>query len=344
MGLPAAQTLAPAVDPVASMNGPMWMPTAAPTFARVVAWHPQPVPVLPLIVVIILALYGVGVVALCRRGIRWPVGRSLWWICGCVSILAVTATGIDGYGMELFSIHMVQHMVLNMLSPILLVLGRPVTLLLRGLPAGTGRRGRLRRGILWLLHTKFSSFLTHPVVTFALFITSLYGLYFTPAFDYLMSTWWGHNAMLVHFLVIGFLYFWGVIGVDPTPRTNSRGLRAVSGPVLSVLELAASAPFHAFFGVVVMMSSTLLVRFYSTTMPGWHLSPLIDQATGGGIAWGFTELPTLLVLVALVLKWQKSDHRSTRAAERRVAREGDTELDDYNDYLQALSLRNGTRR
>jgi putative copper resistance protein D len=118
----------------------------------------------------------------------------------------------------------------------------------------------------------------------------------------------------------------------------------VAGPVLPVLELAATAPFHAFFGVVVMMSTTLLVRFYSATMPRWHLSPLADQATGGGIAWGFTELPTLLVLGALVLKWQKSDHRATLTEERRVAREGDTELDNYNDYLQALNLRNGTGR
>ena len=89
---------------------------------------------------------------------------------------------------------------------------------------------------------------------------SLYGLYFTPAFDYLMGTWWGHNLMLVHFLLIGFLYFWGMLGVDPSPRKSARGLRALAGPVLPVLELAATAPFHAFFGVVVMMSTTLLVQ------------------------------------------------------------------------------------
>ncbi len=319
------------------------MPTRAPTLARVLAWHPQPVPVLPLIVVALLVLYGCGVLILHRRGIRWPVGRSICWLAGAASILFVTATGIDGYGMELFSIHMVQHMVLNMFSPVLLVLGGPITLLLRALPAGSGGSGQVRRGVLRLLHTRAAALLTHPAVTFGLFIMSLYGLYFTPAFDYLMGTWWGHNLMLLHFLLIGFLYFWGVLGVDPSPRKSGRGLRAVAGPVLPVLELAATAPFHAFFGVVVMMSTTLLVRFYSTTMPGWHISPLADQATGGGIAWGFTELPTLLVLGALVLKWQKSDHRATRAAERRVAREGDTELDNYNDYLQALNLRNGTR-
>jgi putative membrane protein len=314
----------------------MWMPSAPPTLERMLAWHPQPIPVLPLIFLVLLVLYGWGVVVLRRRGVRWPIGRSLWWVAGVGSVLMVTATAVDGYGMELFSVHMIQHMVLNMLSPVFLVLGAPITLLLRALPVGSGPRGRIRRGILWLLHTRAMAILTHPGVTFALFIMSLYGLYFTPAFDYLMGTWWGHNLMLVHFLLIGFLYFWGVLGVDPSPRTSRRGPRRLSGPVMSVLEVAATAPFHAFFGVVVMMSTTLLVGFYSMPMPGWQVSPLGDQATGGGIAWSFTELPTLLVLMALIVKWRKSEERTTRATERRQARGGDTELVDYNSYLQSL--------
>ncbi|MGO4491824.1 cytochrome c oxidase assembly protein [Arthrobacter sp. 2YAF22_2] len=324
------------------MSGPMWMPVQPPTLARVLAWHPQPVPLLPLIVLILLGLYGWGAVVLHRRGVRWPPARTIWWLLGLGTVLLVTATGIEGYGMELFSIHMIQHMVLNMLAPVFLVLGAPVTLLLRALPAGAGPRGGARRGVIWLLHTKAAAFLMHPGVTFALFIMSLYGLYFTPAFDYLMGTWWGHNLMLVHFLIVGFLYFWGIIGVDPSPRNPTRGFRRVAGPVLPVLELAATAPFHAFFGVVVMMSTSLMVTFYARPIAGWHVSPLADQAAGGGIAWAFTELPTLLVLGALVAKWQKSDQRATRAAERRAARDGNTDLMDYNAYLESLHRRTGS--
>jgi len=331
-------------DPEAVMRGPMWMPAQLPTLERVLAWHPQPLPLLPLIVLILLLLYGSGVIVLHRRGVRWPLARIIWWLLGLATVLLVTATGIEGYGMELFSIHMVQHMVLNMLAPVFLVLGAPVTLLLRALPAGPGRRGSTRRGVLRLLHSWAAAVLMHPAATFALFITSLYGLYFTPVFDYLMGTWWGHNLMLVHFLVIGFLYFWGIIGVDPSPRKSRGGLRATAGPVLPVLELAATAPFHAFFGVVVMMSTALLVKFYAMPMPEWHVSPLADQAAGGGIALGFTELPTLLVLGVLVVKWQKSDQRTTRAAERRASREGDTELADYNAYLRSLETRNRGQR
>jgi putative membrane protein len=181
-------------------------------------------------------------------------------------------------------------MVLNMLSPVFLVLGAPVTLLLCALPVDSGRRGRIRRRILRLLHTRAMAILMHPGMTFFLFIMSLYGLYYTPAFDYLMVTWWGHNLMLVIFLLIGFVYFWAVLGIDPSPRTFRRGKRMVSDPVMAVLELAATAPFHAFFGVVLMMSTTRLVGFYSMPMYSWQASLLTDQVTGGaspGPSWSF---------------------------------------------------------
>ncbi len=140
---------------------------------------PQPIPILPAIGLVLLAGYGWAVVVLHRRGVRWPVHHTIWWLTGVASLVAVTATGIDGYGMELFSVHMFQHMVLNMLTPVFLVLGAPMTLLLRALPAGSGGRGRVRRGLLRLLHSRLAAALTHPGVTFVLFITSLYGLYFT---------------------------------------------------------------------------------------------------------------------------------------------------------------------
>ncbi len=332
---------APSGGPMA-MSGPMWMPSRPPTLERLMAWHPQPIPILPVIALVLLALYVGGVVVLKRRGVRWPAHRTAWWLVGVATLALVTATGIDGYGMELFSVHMAQHMVLNMLTPVFLVLGAPITLLLRALPTGAGRRGRVRRGVLRLLHSRVLTALTNPGVTFVLFIMSLYGLYYTPVFDELMSTWWGHNLMLVHFLIVGFLYFWGILGVDPNPRTTHRGPRSLPGPMVPVLEIAATAPFHAFFGVAVMMSSTLLVHFYAMPMPGWHLVPLADQAVGGGIAWGFTEIPTLLVLGALVVTWQRSVERSTRAADRRQARGDDSALTDYNTYLQALARADGT--
>lgn len=322
-----------------NMTGPMWMPQLPPTLARLLAWHPQPVPVIPLLMVAILALYLLGVWRLHRRGVAWPIQRTIWWVAGVASVLLVTATGVDGYGMELFSVHMVQHMTLSMLSPVFLVLGAPVTLLLRALPARPGGRINLRKLVLRVLHSRLAGFFTHPVVTITLFLMSLYGLYFTPAFDFLMDSMWGHNVMLVHFLLIGALYFWGVMGVDPSPRRARRGMRQLSAPVLRIFELVVTVPFHAFFGVIVMMSVDPIVQFYTAPPPSWGVTPLADQALGGGIAWGFTELPTLIVLGVLFFQWQKSEGRHELSSNRKADADGDADRVAYNEYLSSLARR-----
>jgi putative membrane protein len=326
-----------------AMTGVMWHPSLPPTFARLITWHPQPVPILPAIAGVLLVVYLVGIVVLRRRGVRWPIQRTIWWTAGIVTVLLVTATGVDGYGMELFSVHMVQHMVLSMLSPIFLVLGAPITLLLRVLPARHGGGWNPRKLVLLILHSRVAAFFTHPGVTVTLFLVSLYGLYFTPVFDILMSTMWGHNLMLIHFLLIGLLYFWGVMGVDPSPRKAHRGIRALSSPVLRILEMVVTVPFHAFFGVVVMMSVDLIVRFYAHPNPAWHLSALSDQQVGGGIAWGFTELPTLVVLGILFWQWQSTAARHDRAADRKADSDGDAERLAYNARLRTLAAHDQAR-
>ncbi|CAM5434014.1 hypothetical protein SCALM49S_04219 [Streptomyces californicus] len=88
--------------------------------------------------VLALALYGYGVVRLRRRGDGWPVNRIVFFVVGVLSIALVMCTKLNDYGMVMFSVHMVQHMVISMLSPILLLLGAPVTLALRALPRRAG--------------------------------------------------------------------------------------------------------------------------------------------------------------------------------------------------------------
>ena len=335
MPMPPADT----GTPMQMMDGQgiMWMPSQPPTIARLLDFHPQPVPMLPVFAVLLLVAYLLGVWLLHRRGVRWPLTRTLWWILGVALVWEATATGLDGYGMELFSVHMIQHMILSMFAPIFLVMAAPMTLLLRALPAASGHRWSARSLLLRLLHSRFARVMTNPIVTGALFVMSLYGLYFTPIFDVLMRTMWGHNLMLIHFLLIGMLYFWSIVGADPSPRRYSTKHRNLSAPATRIFELFATTPFHAFFGVVVMMSTVLIVHWYSMPMPGWGISPLADQRVGGGIAWATTELPTLIVLGALFWQWQKSEKRHDRANDRKIARFGDVDLDAYNSYLASLA-------
>ena len=188
--------------------------------------------------------------------------------------------------------NLVPTLLLSMLVPILLVLGAPMTLALRALdPAGRGEPPGLREWILAALHSRVSRFLTHPVVATVLFVAGFYGLYFSSLFDAAVGSHAGHVAMNIHFLMSGYLFYWVVIGVDPTPRPI---------PPLGKLGMVfASLPLHAFFGVVLMGTQEVLgERFYRSLQLPWHTDLLGDQQLGGGIAWSAGEVP-------LVPEWRR---------------------------------------
>ncbi|MFI6862832.1 cytochrome c oxidase assembly protein [Streptomyces sp. NPDC050421] len=281
--------------------------------------------------VLAVVLYGYAVLRLRRRGDSWPVGRIVFFVVGVLTIALVMCTGLNDYGMVMFSVHMVQHMVISMLSPILLLLGAPVTLALRALPvAARGTKGP-RELLLMLLHSRYMKIVTHPVFTIPLFIASLYALYFTPLFDFLMGSTAGHLAMMVHFLAVGLVFFWPIMGVDPGPHRP--------GYVMRMLELFAGMPFHAFFGIALMMASQPMVKVYENPPASLGIDALSDQNAAGGIAWAFSEIPSVLVLVALVFQWYRSEQRIAKRSDRAADRDGDQELLAYNAYLASLQAR-----
>ncbi|WNO75931.1 MULTISPECIES: cytochrome c oxidase assembly protein [unclassified Streptomyces] len=281
--------------------------------------------------VLALVLYGWGVLRLRRRGDSWPVSRTVLFTVGVLSVALVMCTKLNDYGMVMFSVHMVQHMVISMLSPIVLLLGAPVTLALRALPvAGRGRKGP-RELLLALLHSRYMKIVTHPAFTIPLFIASLYGLYFTPLFDFLMGSTVGHAAMMVHFLAVGLVFFWPIMGVDPGPHRP--------GYVMRMLELFAGMPFHAFFGIALMMATEPMIGAYRNPPASLGIDALTDQNAAGGIAWAFSEIPSVLVLIALVFQWYRSEQRQARRLDRAADRDGDKELEAYNAYLASLQAR-----
>ncbi|MET9375754.1 cytochrome c oxidase assembly protein [Streptomyces sp. NPDC002992] len=343
-----------------------------------------------------LALYGWGVARLRGRGDAWPVSRTVFFAAGVLTVALMMCTKLNDYGMVMFSVHMVQHMVISMLSPILLLLGAPVTLALRALPvaargglvdqagpaSGVWRRGSqggggrqrgggtsrarratgelatddnaARRGartrepgligktpprgskgprewLLMLLHSRYMRIITHPAFTIPLFIASLYGFYFTPLFDTLMGSKVGHIAMMVHFLAVGLVFFWPIMGVDPGPHRP--------GYVMRMLELFAGMPFHAFFGIALMMATEPMIKAYENPPASLGIDALTDQNAAGGIAWAFSEIPSVIVLIALVYQWYHSEQRQAVRKDRAADRDGDKELEAYNAYLASLQTR-----
>ncbi|ASO20705.1 putative copper resistance protein D [Actinoalloteichus hoggarensis] len=280
-------------------------------------------------------LYLLGVRRLHRRGDRWPLGRTAAWIGGCLVVLVATSSGLGRFAPGAFSVHMATHMTLNMLAPVLLVLGGPITLALRALPtAGEGRPPGPREWLVALSHSRAARLLLHPVTASVVFIGSLFGLYFTGLFDAAMPEHWAHQLMTVHFLVSGYVFYWLVIGVDRPPRPL---------PHLARLGmLFAAMPFHAFFGVLLMSRPTLIGEMYYRRLDvPWVPDLLADQRLGGGIAWVAGEVPMVIVLIALLIQWSRQDDRDSRRHDRRdgAERGADGELDSYNAMLAALADR-----
>jgi putative copper resistance protein D len=224
-------------------------------------------------------------------------------------------------------------MLLSMLAPALLVLGGPMTLALRALrPAGHDHPPGPREWLLAAVHAPVTRVLTDPMIALALFVGSFYALYFSGLFDAALTRHWAHLMMNAHFVLVGYLFYWPVIGIDPAPRRL---------PPLGRLGLVfASLPFHAFFGITLMSSATVIgARFYSTLGLPWVPDLLDEQRLGGGLAWGSGEIPLLVVMVALLVQWASADERAARRADRRADADGDADRAAYNAMLRQLADR-----
>ena len=285
--------------------------------------------------IVMAVLYLLGVRRLRGRGDAWPMGRTLAWMCGCAALLFTTSSGLGRYMPAMFSMHMVAHMLLSMLVPILLVLGAPMTLALRALPAaGRDEAPGPREWLLAALHSRVSRFLTNPIVATAVFVAGFYGLYLGGIFDAAVSNHAAHVLMNVHFLLSGYLFYWVVIGIDPTPRQIPQ-----LGKVAMVF---ASLPLHAFFGVVLMGMETVLGEsFYRSLQLSWHTDLIGDQRLGGGIAWAAGEVPLVLVMIALLIQWRRSDQRTAKRLDRAADRDDDADLAAYNAMLAKLAKGDG---
>jgi len=283
------------------------------------------------------ALYLKGVWVLRRRGDAWPAGRLVAWIAGMLTVAWATIGGLGEYSHVMFSAHMGAHMVLSMVAPILLALGAPMTLALRTVPGPRRPAEVSPRGLLLaFLHSRLSRFLTHPIVASVLFTGSLYGLYFSPLFDALMHNHFGHSLMALHFIAVGSLYYYVLIGVDPSPRPLP--------PIIRFGLLLVTIPFHAFFAIAVMSADRVMAGdYYRALDRPFSTDLLADQYLGGGIAWAMGEVPLVLVMAALFVQWIRSDTREARRKDRQADRDDDAELHAYNAHLRDLA-EHGKRR
>jgi cytochrome c oxidase assembly factor CtaG len=218
-----------------------------------------------------------------------------------------TSSGLGAYDTALLSVHMVQHMVLSMLVPLCLALGAPVTLMLRTLPH------RPRRWLMALLHSRVAKVLSFAPLTFVLFVISPWALYFTSWYDASLRSVYVHEMMHLHLVLVGSLFFWPLMGIDPVPGRVAYPFRLL----LVVLTL----PFHAFLGVTIMGQEELIAGSWYRSLPmGWLPDPAADQHLAGGILWGSGDLVGLVFLGVLFTQWVRSSMQEARREDRRLDR------------------------
>lgn len=262
----------------------------------------------PLVGVLAMASwYLLAVRALHSRGDAWPVGRTIAYVGGGLGTLVLATQGpLAEYDTTLLSVHMVQHMLISMVAPIFLALGAPITLALRTfIPS-------LRKVLLAILHSTYARIISFPIVAGAIAIANPWSLYFTPLYELTLRNGLLHNLNHAHFLIVGCVWTFALIGIDPMPRV---------GYPLRMLAVFLTMPFHAFLGITIMGQQQLIAAdWYLDLGRTWGASPAEDQALAGGILWAAGEFVALMIFVALFVQWSRASARESRRIDRALDR------------------------
>jgi cytochrome c oxidase assembly factor CtaG len=235
----------------------------------------------------------VGYLLLRRRVDDWPRARLVSWLAGCALLVATTSSTLGSLSMALFSAHMVVHVVLSTLVPVLLAGGGPLTLLARVLPDGGSRLRSVLDGPVLRVAT-------HPLVSLTVFAGSMFVLYLTPLFPAVLPSHWAHQLLAAVVLTSGYLFLWPIVGVDRAPR-----------PLPHVARLAlllASMPFHAAFAVALLgVTEVIGATYYLRLEVGWVTDLRADQRLGAILGWGVAEGALLVVLLLVLARWARED-------------------------------------
>lgn len=255
------------------------------------------------------ALYLWGVHVLHKRGDKWPVGRTLMFVVlGCGTMLVALCSFLGVYDTVLFWLHMVQHMLLNMIAPVFLVSGAPITLALRTLPK------KWRSALLTVLHSKVARTLLFPPLTVFLMGMTPVALYMTNWYNITLRDSFSHDFLHAWMTITGCLFFSTLLAVDPVPVRLPYPVR--------ILLFILTMPFHAFLGVTIMGRETLIAEdWYLAFERSWGPSPLRDQEWAGALLWATGDLTMFFAMITIFMQWVRESGREARRMDRAADRE-----------------------
>ena len=295
--------LATAAGP-ALAHGPV--PAEPPTLASLAfGWSFDPAVVLPLAVLAVGWIVAVRRVHAAHPTNPVPRLRSVAFLGGLAAIAIALQSGIERYDTALFSVHMVQHILLTLVAAPLIALGAPVTLALR--VASPGVR---RRWLLPILHSRPLRVLAHPVVAWLIFAAVMWAAHFSPLFDLALENQLVQYVEHALFLGAALLFWWPAVGLDPAPWRLSHPAR--------LLYVFLQMPQNTFLAVIILNASAVLYPHYATLERPWGPSALLDQKIAGGIMWLAGDLLFIAALAAILVGWMRHDERDTARSERQA--------------------------
>jgi putative copper resistance protein D len=300
MAAPAVLALLAAAPAAAAHGGSV--PAAPDAAAFVLGWSFDLTIWLPLAAAAAAYLWAVRRIDAAHPANPVPRDRPAFFLLGLAAIAVALQSGIERYDTTLFSVHMVQHVILIFLAAPAIVLAAPITLLLR-----VATPEVRRRRILPVLHSRVVRFLGHPLVAWLLFTAVMWGTHFSPLFDAALENPWLHDLEHVLYLASAILFWWPMVGRDPSPWRLGHPAR--------LLFMFMQMPFNSFLGVAILFSGAVLYPHYATTGRLWGPSPLEDQQAAGAIMWGLGDAGFLLAMLLATAAWMRHDEAVTRRRE-----------------------------
>jgi len=289
-------------------------------------------------VLVAVVLAAAAYLVAARRVPGWKPGRTAAFLGGLVVVLIATCSGIEAYGHVLEWMHMIEHLLLIMVAPVLLAIGSPLQLVAEALPPGPAAGWRA------FLHRPVVSWLTSPAFAAVFYAVCVIGVHLTGLMDRAMTDDGVHVAEELAYLLAGMLLFQLVLGLRPGPWQLSGGARMVL--------LAVVTPVDTIVGVVLLQTGTVAAGIgsdgHSHPRPDWALSAGSDTAAAGAWMWiaGTGIMGLVMLVVGLIWLhgrgpapeapgWTERA-RATTLAERT----GEPERSDIDDDEAALEAYN----
>ena len=292
--------------PVAA-HGPV--PTEAPTaWTLLLGWTFEPLPTIGIAATVAWWLWAVRRVDALHPGNPVPRRRTVAFLAGMVALAFALLSGIGAYDTALFSIHMVQHVLLMLVAAPLLALAAPFTLLLRLSSPGTRRRW-----LLPVLHSRLARFMAHPVTAWVMFAGMMWAVHFSPLFNASLEDPLVHDVEHLLFLTGALLYWGPAVALDPVPWRMSHPAR--------IGYLFTQMTQNTFLAFVILNASTVLYPHYATVVHPWGMAVIDDQRLAAGIMWIAGDAIFLTAIMAVVVGWMRAEARDEARADRRAGEE-----------------------